>query len=308
MKARIAIVLAALVLAGCSPSKEQGPGPAVVARVDGAPVTASRLQDSLRLLKLGFSNTSGLSPSSDAKMDLLSQLVEEEMYMREAARLGVAASGAEVEARYKKTEADYPGDFGGALEQAGLKEGSFKEILRRKVTVEKLLAREVYSKIKVERAAEEDYFRKNRGSFSRPAMVRARQIVVDNPAEAEKILKELKKGADFAALARKESLSPDSAKGGDLGWFSRGQMPPQFDAVFRLKAGRISGVVKSPYGYHIFKVEEASRPARPTFREAEPEVRRLLAAKLGEDEFGKWYAGLKARTKVEINFELLKNL
>ena len=308
MKARIAIVFAALVLAGCAPSKEKGPGSPIIARVDGAPITVSRLQDSLRLLKLGFSNTSGLSPSSDAKMDLLSQLVEEEMYMREAARLGVSVSDAEVDARYKKAVADYPENFGRALEEAGLKEGSFKDILRRKVIVEKLLAREVYSKIKVERAAEEDYFRKNRGSFSRPAMVRARQIVVDNRAEAERILRELKKGADFAALARKESLSPDSAKGGDLGWFSRGQMPPQFDAVFRLKAGRTSGVVKSPYGYHIFKVEETSKAARPGFQEAEPEVRRLLAAKLGEDEFGKWYAGLKARTKVEINFELLKSL
>jgi len=71
---------------------------------------------------------------------------------------------------------------------------------------------------------------------------------------AEKILKELKDGTDFAELARQYSDGPSGPKGGDLGRFTRGQMVPEFDqAVFSLEPGAVSGVVETQFGYHIIK-------------------------------------------------------
>jgi parvulin-like peptidyl-prolyl isomerase len=71
---------------------------------------------------------------------------------------------------------------------------------------------------------------------------------------AEQILKDLKRGKDFAELARGHSDGPSGPKGGDLGRFTRGQMVPEFDqAVFNLKPGEVSGVVETQFGYHIIK-------------------------------------------------------
>ncbi|HLB25575.1 MAG TPA: peptidylprolyl isomerase, partial [Nitrospirota bacterium] len=167
---------------------------------------------------------------------------------------------------------------------------------------------QVYSKVKVSRGQAGKYFREHKDEFRRPARARARQIVVQTRAEADKITAELRRGADFAALARARSLSPDSKSGGDLGYFSKGEMPPQFAVVFRMRPGGISRVVKSPYGYHIFKLEELRKAAEPDFAEAYPEAVKRLAQEAGEDEFARWHAALKARTRLEVNFDMLRKL
>ena len=106
--------------------------------------------------------------------------------------------------------------------------------------------------------------------FTEPEEVHARHILIRVPpnaddkakadarAKAEAILARVKGGADFADVAKKESQDPGSAeKGGDLGFFPRGQMVPQFDAVaFTLEPGQVSDVVESPFGFHVIEVEE----------------------------------------------------
>ena len=92
--------------------------------------------------------------------------------------------------------------------------------------------------------------------------VRARQIVVADGEEAIQILKRLKKGESFEKVAKEKSLGPEKVNGGDLGYFSQGERPTEFDHVFTMEVGAISEVIKSPYGYHIFKLEEKMSPGR----------------------------------------------
>jgi len=96
---------------------------------------------------------------------------------------------------------------------------------------------------------------------------------VATPEEAKSLLDQLRAGAAFDALARAHSLSPEARQGGDLGFFPRGVMPPQFDEVcFQLKPNQLSGIVRTPYGFHIFKLL-AKRPARRrSLEEAAPEL------------------------------------
>lgn len=83
---------------------------------------------------------------------------------------------------------------------------------------------------------------------------RALQIIVRDRAKARDILSQLKAGADFRELAKKYSIGPSAAKGGDLGYFNKGDFQPEFEAVIlKLQVGEISGVVESKAGYHIFK-------------------------------------------------------
>jgi peptidyl-prolyl cis-trans isomerase C len=87
--------------------------------------------------------------------------------------------------------------------------------------------------------------------------VRASHILVKKESEAKKILEDLKKGSNFAELAKNHSECPSRKRGGDLGWFGRGKMVPEFEkAAFSLKKGDISDPVKTQFGYHIIRVTD----------------------------------------------------
>lgn len=88
-------------------------------------------------------------------------------------------------------------------------------------------------------------------------MVKASHILVSSLEEANKVISELKNGKEFGELARKYSICPSGKQGGDLGFFSKGQMVKEFeDATFSLEVGGVSGPVKTQFGYHIIKVTE----------------------------------------------------
>jgi peptidyl-prolyl cis-trans isomerase C len=108
--------------------------------------------------------------------------------------------------------------------------------------------------------------------------VRARHILVTTEAEARKVLDDLKKGADFATVARVLSKDPDAAKGGDLGFFRREQVWPSFaDVAFSLQPGQIApNPVKNEFGWHVVKVEEKRLVAPPSFSDMHDQLRQEL--------------------------------
>ena len=88
-------------------------------------------------------------------------------------------------------------------------------------------------------------------------MVRCAHILVKSRKTAEKLLKDIQKGADFGELAKNYSECPSKEKGGDLGWFGKGQMVPQFErAAFALQPGKLSQAVQTQFGFHIIKCLE----------------------------------------------------
>ena len=104
--------------------------------------------------------------------------------------------------------------------------------------------------------------------------VHARHILVETEDEAKAIKAELEKGADFAELAKKKSKDPGASDGGDLGFFTKDQMVPEFSAVaFTLEPGKISDPVKSQFGWHVIKVEEKRNRQAPTSSRSSPRSR-----------------------------------
>ncbi|MFC3123938.1 peptidylprolyl isomerase [Pseudoroseomonas globiformis] len=106
--------------------------------------------------------------------------------------------------------------------------------------------------------------------------VHARHILVKTEEDAKKALAEAsKKGADFAAVAKKMSTGPGTEQGGDLGFFKRGDMVPEFaEAAFAMKPGEISKTpVQTAFGFHVIKVEERRAAPVPSFEEAMPQLR-----------------------------------
>ncbi len=127
--------------------------------------------------------------------------------------------------------------------------------------------------------------------------VHARHILVKTEQEAKDLVKQLKAGADFTELAKKSSDGPSSQTGGDLGYFSRGQMVKQFeDVAFALKPGQVSDPVQTEFGWHVIKVEDKRNRPVPSF----DEVKDQLMASLVQNQLKTVVQGLRSTAKVEI--------
>ena len=127
--------------------------------------------------------------------------------------------------------------------------------------------------------------------------VRVRHILVETRERAEEILKELAKGRNFSTLAQAYSLGPSKVQGGDLGYFSRGQMVKEFeDAAFALEKGKVSEPVKTEFGWHILRVEDRRSSDVPSFET----VRDRIRAPLIQQRARQVIQSLKSGAKVEI--------
>jgi peptidyl-prolyl cis-trans isomerase C len=108
--------------------------------------------------------------------------------------------------------------------------------------------------------------------------VHARHILVPTEDEAKAILAQLKGGADFATLAKEKSKDPGAAEGGDLGYFTKEQMVPEFaEVAFKLDKGQLSDPVKTQFGWHIIKVEDKRIKPTPTFEQVKPQIENYVA-------------------------------
>jgi peptidyl-prolyl cis-trans isomerase C len=126
--------------------------------------------------------------------------------------------------------------------------------------------------------------------------VHARHILVETEDEAKAVEEELKKGADFAELAKKKSKDPGASDGGDLGFFTKDQMVPEFSAVaFALEPGKISDPVKSQFGWHVIKVEEKRNRKAPEFDQVKSQIETYVTRKAQAD----YVAKLREAAKVE---------
>lgn len=152
-----------------------------------------------------------------------------------------------------------------------------------------------------------DYYRQHRATMAIPEAVRASHILknVDEKTSEEQALEaireveeRLKSGAAFEAVA--DELSDCPGNGGDLGWFPRGRMVPEFDAVvFSMKPGEISPVFRTPFGFHIAKVLAHAEERMATFEEAKPQIERVLLTEKHQKALERLCDYLRARATVE---------
>jgi peptidyl-prolyl cis-trans isomerase C len=126
--------------------------------------------------------------------------------------------------------------------------------------------------------------------------VRARHILVESEDEAKAILDQLKAGGDFAALAKDKSKDPGGAAGGDLGYFTKEQMVPEFaEVAFKMYPGQLSNPVKTQFGWHIIKVEDKRTKKPPEFEKVKDQIEAYLARKAQSD----FIARLRQTAKIE---------
>ena len=140
------------------------------------------------------------------------------------------------------------------LAQYGMTVDDFKGQIKSTLLLEAIAAKDVT----IEEEEIKTYYDENKERYTEPEQVKARHILVEDEETANSVLTQLKKGEDFAEVAKEMSTDPGSKeKGGDLGFFGRGMMDSSFEeAAFNLDIGETSPPVKSMFGYHIIRVED----------------------------------------------------
>jgi parvulin-like peptidyl-prolyl isomerase len=237
------------------------------------------------------------------KEEVLSHLIEERIILQRARELLLAISADELDARIAEIRKDYADDsFNALFGDRGISYPAWNEALRKRMLFEKVIAWDVNRKIQVTDGEAELYFKANSKLYSSERRVRAAQIVVRDRDLAERTLKRLKGGEDFDKVAREVSIGPEAARGGDLGFFERGIMPEEIDRkVFSLPVGKVSDVVPSPYGFHIFKVlakeESGGRKLADARGRVIADLRKLKEA----EAYERWIEGLKAKAEIRVN-------
>lgn len=298
------ILLLSLLLPAC---KNQEKLPAqVLLRIDNRTVSLEQFQHDFEQI-LPKDRTLSKDEEHALRRSYLAQRIDHELLLAEAQPLKLAVSPKEMRQAMDSYRENYPpGDFEHMLQENGLTVEAWQQLLQEELLVEKVLNHMVREPIRVEDEEISSYFTANRQSFARPEKVRARQITVKTEAEGRQILEKLHQGMSFPEAARRYSISPDAEQDGDLGTFARGEMPEAFDqTVFQLPVGRISDLIHSEYGYHIFLVEEHLPTSPPTLKVAREEIVATLHQQKEEKLYQDWLQTLRQEASIEVDWTLL---
>jgi parvulin-like peptidyl-prolyl isomerase len=278
---------------------------AKVAKVNGDKILASDFESRLKLAATQ-ADAAWLKQPARAqafKEKILNAMINEELLLQEANRLDITASDEELAEEYARYKSQYTeAAFQKMLKDKAISYDDWKEERRRNYIIEKLRNTVTPDAKKITDTELKAFYDQNMKDFQRPEEVRVRQILVGKLDTAKMIYAKLKEGDNFAALAQQYSISPDAKNGGDVGYFSRGTFPAIFDKIcFSLPVGAVSDVVKSEFGYQIFKVTD-HRPARTIpFAEAKKMILRSLKHAGGEKAFDDLLLQLRQNAKISID-------
>lgn len=242
---RIGGLIAVLALAALPPAMASAQSDPVIAKVNGTDVKQSDLNAAEEEL------AGQLPPMApDAKRDYLVTYVADMLLVAKAAE------------DKKLAETD---DFKRKLANA-----------RSKLLMEALLQAE--AKAAVTNEAMKKVYDEAIKQMANEEEVSARHILVETEDEAKKILADLKKGGDFLALAKEKSKDPGSKEnGGDLGFFGKEQMVPEFaEAAFKLNKGQLSEPVKSQFGWHVIRVDDKRKKQPPEFDKVKDQIQTFV--------------------------------
>jgi len=273
--------------------------------VNDRPVSFARLDDSYDafIAQFGEMAPPGEEEALRVRRVLLDRLIDQELMMQEVERKGLSPSEEDVGREAKIVQGGLQDEeFKRVLGEAGYSLEEWKGKLFLDLAVERLQQEVVYDTVKVSEKEIGAYLEDHRTDFEEPEQVRASQILVRTREEAVEARRRIRGGEDFGGVAREISLSPDAEDGGDLGFFSRGQMPQEFEAViFSLSRGKLSSVVETSYGHHLFLLTERREARQRSTEEAREEIREILFAEKAEEAFHSWMLTLRKDADIRYN-------
>jgi peptidyl-prolyl cis-trans isomerase C len=290
--------------------------PDVLARVNGETVNKAEFDRAIAALEARNGGPVPAQQRDRILREVLDQIVSYKLLIQESRAQKVTVEDSEVDARIKEIQGQFPNEdaFKQMLTSRKTTIEQVRGDVRQDITVQKLIASAIADKVAVKPEQVTDFYAKNPDQFKQPERVRASHILITVPkgadaaakaaarTKAADILKDVKAGKDFAALAKQHSQDPGSAQnGGDLGFFQQGQMVGPFnDVAFKLTPGQVSDLVETEFGFHIIKVAEKQTARAVPLDEVRPQLEQYLERMNREQQTDAFVNGLKTKGKVEI--------
>jgi peptidyl-prolyl cis-trans isomerase SurA len=273
----------------------------IIARVNNQIITRSEFLRSEEQLKQEVQQQDPANAEklmADRDKDVLRDLIDQQLLLERGRDLGITADTEVVKKlddMRKEMKLDSMEDLEKAATAQGVSFEDFKNNIRTQIITQQVIGKEVGSKLSLTKEEEQQFYDQHKQEMAQPEQVRLSEILVsteekgnktpiDDPkviadakAKADDLLDQIKKGASFDDVAKRNSDGPSAQQGGDLGFFKRGVLAKELeDKTFTMKKGDVSDVIRTKQGFIILKVTEHHDAGVPTMAEIEPRVQDAL--------------------------------
>ncbi|MCB0403224.1 MAG: peptidylprolyl isomerase [Bdellovibrionales bacterium] len=307
---RFGFLLAFTLLVACN--RNFNLGDKTIAKIDGSSISVNEFLVKYNQLKSEQDEVSRSNPKvmEGVKLRALNETIVVHIIREEAKRRGLRIPKEEIEGRLASWKDGYPtGGFEEMLRRQNITEGILKLRIEEQFLIQKVIDEVFYTETLVSDEEMQSYHKTHEKEFYQPARVHAHQIVVPTVDEANKIRQEILAGKiTFQSAARKYSLSPDAAKGGDIGFFSRNEKIPAFNNAFNLHVGDVSQPIKSRYGVHLLKVVEKQLRTKLTYEQAKADIAKRLKRIKQARVYKEWVTKLLKEGKIYRNEPLFQSI
>ena len=272
--------------------------------VNNQKISLAELDNEIRFIShtrmVSKKELSEIKATKEEKKAFLEELINETLMLQEVDKLNISISNREIQQEINKI-VEVPIDtFKQDLSSAGISYFEWKERLKKNLKIQKLIQLVITNNIVITDEELQEYYNANTTDFFVPSGVEVYQILLKTEAEANVIHQQLlakpKKWNDLV----KDSIAEDGLNG-YMGFFSRGELPEVMEkAIFSLKNNRISPVVLTAYGYHIYKVTKKSKARTIPFEEARSKIFQLISARKSEKHFQAWLNKVRDESTIVI--------
>jgi peptidyl-prolyl cis-trans isomerase C len=288
-----------------------------VAMVNGTLITEKDLDREVSSTQQQLSNTGKSLNDTQIealKKNSLEKLINLEVLYQESQKRGTKIDKAAIEERWTKLKSQFPSEeeFKKALSRMNFSEDEIRSQIKKNLAIQGLLDQQIIQKIEVTTIEVKDYYDKHPELFKQQEQARVRQILIGVDLNADKAQKDmarnrivkikerLQKGEDFVALAKECSEDPSKENGGDVGYFSRGQLSKSLEDVsFTLNPGEVSDIVETNSGYYLIKCIDIKPQRTVAYEEIKDKLYQYLRQESIREKVFAYIGELKGKAKVE---------
>ncbi len=246
--------------------------------------------------------------TAEDKVMVANQLVDTHLLLNEGKKGDFTPSADEIEQSLAKLKTQFPSEekFEETLKEMNDTVESIKERLKDDIILKIYIEKSFYTNLKVADEDVKKFYTDNEVRFVSPEEVKASHILVKEEEQIKSVKSEIDGGANFEDVAKEHSQCPSGQSGGDLGFFSKGKMVPEFERVsFELNVGEMSEPVKTDFGFHLIKVTDKKEGGKQEFADVETGIRKHLEQTTAQNLIGTTIKELRESATIEIDEESL---